>query len=366
MVTRLFVIMKKDDKKITYAGLGLDLKTISKIQKKIGSMISETHMLLPNAKVLSGFGGYAGLIRVGTKILALHTDGVGSKVIIAQKMNRFDTIGIDCIAMNVNDIICVGAQPMGFIDYIALKSANKFVLHQVVRGLVIGAKESNVPIVGGETAILPDIISGSDSENAFDLAGMVLGTVEDESGLLLGDGIRLGDVILGVQSSGLHSNGFTLARKVLLLKYSLDDVPSYLSQPLGDELLTPTRIYVKPVIEILKNRKSVPIHGLAHITGGSFTKLGRLNKKVRFMLSDLPSVQGIFKQIEVDGSIDKEEMYRTFNMGIGFCVILPKSSVDMVIDTFEKYGMVCRQIGTVDSRGRGNVIVKSEGTIRVL
>jgi phosphoribosylformylglycinamidine cyclo-ligase len=281
-------------------------------------------------------------------------------------MNRFDTIGIDCIAMNVNDIVCVGAQPTGFIDYIALKSANKFVLHQIVKGLVIGAKESNIPIVGGETAILPDIISGFDGENAFDLAGMVLGTVEDESGLLLGNGIRLGDVILGVQSSGLHSNGYTLARKVLLSKYSLDDIPSYLFQPLGDELLTPTRIYVKPVVKILKSRKSIPIHGLAHITGGSFTKLGRLNKRVRFMLSNLPSVQGIFKQIEVDGCIDKEEMYRTFNMGIGFCVILPKNSVDMVTDTFEKYKMRCTQIGTVDNRGRGNVIVKSEGMIRVL
>ena len=353
-------------KKTTYDGLGLDLKAISRIQKKIGSMISETHMLLPNAKVLSGFGGYAGLIHIGTKILALHTDGVGSKIIVAQMMNRFDTIGIDCIAMNVNDIVCVGAQPMGFIDYIALKSANKFVLRQIVKGLVLGAKESNIPIVGGETAILPDIISGFDGENAFDLAGMIIGTLEDESELLLGNGIRLGDVILGVQSSGLHSNGYTLARKVLLSKYSLDDVPSFLFQPLGEELLTPTRIYVKPVVEILKNRKPIPIHGLAHITGGSFTKLGRLNKRVRFMLNNLPSVQGIFKQIEVDGCIDKEEMYRTFNMGIGFCVILPKNSVDIVTDIFEKHKMRCTQIGTVDNRGRGNVIVKSEGMIRVL
>jgi phosphoribosylformylglycinamidine cyclo-ligase len=350
--------------KMTYGDLGIDIKIISKAQKKIGTMISATHLLPLSAKVLSGYGSYAGLIGLGNKVLALHADGVGSKVIVAQMMNRFDTIGLDCIAMNVNDVICVGAQPLAFIDYIALKSANKMLLQQIVKGLVKGAKECNIPIVGGETAILPDIISGFDDENAFDLAGMVLGSAS-RSELVLGEGIAVGDVILGVESSGLHSNGYTLARRILLSKYSLEDIPAYLIRTIGEELLTPTRIYAKPVIEILKQR-SLQIHGLAHITGGSFTKLARLNKRVRYMLSNMPSVDGVFKQIQVDGRIDIKEMYRTFNMGIGFCLILPSSSVDRVFRAFEKYKMRCIEIGKVDEKGKGNVIVRLDDKNKVL
>jgi phosphoribosylformylglycinamidine cyclo-ligase len=355
----------KKNKKLTYADTGIDIRIISKAQKKIGAMISDTHLLSFTGKVLSGYGDYAGLIQLGAKVLALHADGVGSKIIVAQMMNRFDTIGLDCIAMNVNDIICVGAQPIAFIDYIALKYANKILLQQIVKGLVEGAKESSIPIVGGETAILPDVISGFDDENAFDLAGMVLGSVS-KSQLVLGERITVGDVILGVESSGIHSNGYTLARKVLLSKYSLDDIPAYLLHTVGEELLTPTKIYVKPIIEILNQRKSIQIHGLAHITGGSFTKLARLNKGVRYMLNNLPSVKGIFKQIQVDGGIDTNEMYRTFNMGIGFCVILPSSSVDKVFSIFEKYRMRCMRIGTVDDKGKGDVIARLDGKNKIL
>jgi len=356
----------RNKSKVTYADLGIDIKTISTAQKKIGAMISGTHLLPFTGKVLSGYGGYAGLIDLGSRVLALHADGVGSKIIVAQMMNRFDTIGVDCIAMNVNDVICVGAQPLAFIDYIALKSANKILVQQIVKGLVEGAQESNVPIVGGETAVLPDLISGFDDGNAFDLAGMVLGSVARKSELVLGQRITVGDVILGVESSGLHSNGYTLARKVLLSKYSLDEIPGYMLRTLGEELLTPTRIYVKPIIEILNRRKSIRIHGLAHITGGSFTKLARLNKRVRYMLNNLPSVEGIFKQIKVEGRVDINEMYRTFNMGIGFCVILPRNSVDKVFSIFEKYRMRCLQIGTVDKKGSGNVIVRLNGKNNVL
>lgn len=356
----------KKIKRMTYADSGIDIGVISRAQKKIGDMISATHFLPLKAKVISGYGSYAGLIDFGTKILALHADGVGSKIIVAQMMNRFDTIGLDCIAMNVNDIICVGAQPLAFIDYIALKSANKSLLQQIVKGLVEGAKESKVPIVGGETAILPDLISGYDDESAFDLAGMVLGSVAKKSELVIGEKITPGDVILGVESSGMHSNGYTLARKVLLPKYSLDDIPPYLTRTIGEELLAPTKIYVKPIVELLDPRKSIQIHGLANITGGSFTKLARLNKRVRYVLNNLPSVKGIFKQIQVDGHIDINEMYRTFNMGIGFCVIVPSSSIDRVNSIFEKYRMKCIEIGAVDDKGKGNVIARLDGRNKIL
>lgn len=331
---------------MTYRDAGVDVGRIRTAQKSIGDIISATHKLPLSAKVVSGFGHYAGLMKIGSQLVALHSDGVGTKVLVAQLMNKFDTIGIDCVAMNVNDIICVGAQPVGFIDYIALRQPNELLLQEIAKGLVEGARQSQMAIVGGETAILPDIIAGE--ENAFDLAGMVMGVVKGKP--VLGSAIKQGDVILGIESSGLHSNGYSLARKVLLSKYAVDDNADHLVQTVGEELLIPTKIYVKPVMEILK--KKIAVHGFANVTGGSFTKLPRLNAKVRYNLDALPAPVGIFKQIQVDGRIDSKEMYRTFNMGIGFCVITPKRSVDEITSIFAKYKMRCKAIGRIE-KGRG-------------
>jgi phosphoribosylformylglycinamidine cyclo-ligase len=331
-------------KGLTYRDAGVDVTKIRAAQQSIGEIISATHKMNAHGKVISGFGHYAGLVRLGGQTIALHSDGVGTKVLVAQLMGKFDTVGIDCVAMNVNDIICVGAQPIAFIDYIALKQPNEKLLEEVARGLVEGARQSRMAIVGGETAVLPDVIAGED--NAFDLAGMVMGTVKKP---LLGDAIRPGDVILGVESAGLHSNGYTLARKVLLSKYSVDDNAEHLVQTVGEELLVPTRIYVRPVMELLKKTR---VHGLGNITGGSFTKLPRLNKKVKYVLDALPAPTGIFRQIQADGNIDEIEMYRTFNMGVGFCVIAPEASVEVVMRTFKKHRMGCKPIGRVE-KGAG-------------
>lgn len=334
---------------ITYRDAGVDVGRIRTAQKSIGEIISATHKLLATGKVVSGFGHYAGLIKLGPQLLALHSDGVGTKVLVAQLMNKFDTIGIDCVAMNVNDVICVGAQPVGFIDYVALRQPNERLLEEIAKGLVEGARQSQMAIVGGETAVLPDVIAG-DEENAFDLAGMVMGLVKGKP--VLGNSIKPGDVILGVESSGLHSNGYTLARKVLLSRYSVDDNADHLVQTVGEELLIPTKIYVRPVMEILK--KKIAVHGLANITGGAFTKLPRLNARVRYELDGLPAPTGIFKQIQVDGGIDSKEMYRTFNMGVGFCVVAPKASVDGIINAFAKYKMRCKAVGRIE-KGKGEV-----------
>lgn len=339
---------------MTYRDAGVDVNKIRTAQKSVGEIISVTHKLLVAGKVVLGFGHYAGLIKLGSELLALHSDGVGTKVLIAQLMNRFDTVGIDCVAMNVNDVICVGAQPVGFIDYVALKQPNERLLAEIAKGLVKGARQSQMAIVGGETAILPDIIAGE--ENAFDLAGMVMGVVKGKP--VLGGAIEAGDVILGVESSGLHSNGYTLARKVLLSKYSVDDNADHILQTVGEELLIPTRIYVRPVMEIL--RKKMKVHGLANITGGSFTKLPRLNARVRYDLDGLPVPMGIFKQIQVDGGISSKEMYRTFNMGIGFCIIAPRTIADDIIGVFASYRMRCKPIGKVE-RGRGEVAARIDG-----
>ena len=341
---------------LTYRDAGVDVGKIRAAQESIGDIISETHKFPRNGRVLSGFGHYAGLVRLGRQTIAVHSDGVGTKVLVAQLMDKFDTVGIDCVAMNVNDIICVGAQPMAFIDYIALRQPNETLIEQIAAGLVEGARQARMAIVGGETAVLPDVIAGG--ENAFDLAGMVVGTVKKP---LLGAAIRSGDVILGVESTGLHSNGYTLARKVLLSKYSVDDNAAHLVQTVGEEMLAPTRIYVRPVMELLKRTR---VHGLANITGGSFTKLPRLNGNVRYVLDSLPAATGIFRQIQADGDIDAKEMYRTFNMGIGFCVIAPKAEAEATIRTFKKHRMGCRAIGRIE-KGAG-VLAKLDDRMQEL
>jgi phosphoribosylformylglycinamidine cyclo-ligase len=342
-------------KGITYRDAGVDTDIIHRGQKSIGEIISVTHKMLAIGKVTSGFGHYAGLVKLAHETVALHADGVGTKVIVAQMMNKFNTVGIDCVAMNVNDVICVGAQPVAFIDYIALRHANEWLLQEIAKGLVKGAQQSKMAIVGGETAILQDIIAG-DNENAFDLAGMVMGVVKGKP--ILGAMIKPGDIILGVESSGLHSNGYTLARKVLLSKYSVDDTADHLVQTVGEELLIPTRIYVRPVLEILKKR--IRVHGLANITGGGFTKLPRLNPRVRYVYDNLPAPTGIFKQIQLDGNIDSKEMYRTFNMGVGFCVVASKASTDEIISVFEKHKIRCKPVGKIE-KGKGEVTARIDG-----
>lgn len=340
----------------TYKKVGVNIPKIRSLQRIIGKMISESYSFQKIGKITGGFGHYSGLITIGNNVLALHTDGVGTKVLVAQQMKCFDTIGIDCIAMNVNDIICTGAQPFAFVDYIGLKKVNDELVKEVMKGLIAGAKAARIAIVGGETSIVPELLAG-DAGETFDLSGTAIGMTKNNN-LILGNKIKIGDTILGVESSGLHSNGYTLARKVLS-KYSLSEIPEFITKTVGEELLTPTRIYVQPIMELLKNRK-IPIHGLAHITGGSFTKLKRLNNKVRYNLFDLSPPQGIFKQLQKDGIIDLKEMYKTFNMGIGLCIILPKANVDKTISIIEKYKMKVRQIGQVDSKGNGNVIGKVE------
>jgi phosphoribosylformylglycinamidine cyclo-ligase len=345
---------------MTYRDAGVDIDRIHTAQKSIGKIISVTHKMLAIGKVMSGFGHYAGVVKLGSESVALHADGVGTKVIVAQLMNKFNTVGIDCVAMNVNDVICISAQPIAFIDYIALREPNDWLLQEIAKGLVKGAQQCKMAIVGGETAILPDVIAGN-IENAFDLAGMVMGVVKGKP--ILGETIKPGDIILGIESSGLHSNGYTLARKVLLSKYSVDDNADYLVRTVGEELLIPTRIYVRPVMEVVKKR--LRVHGLANITGGAFTKLPRLNSKVRYNFDDLPSPKGIFKQIQVDGDIDSKEMYRTFNMGIGFCIIASKASTDDVIRVFEKHRMCCKPVGKIE-KGKGEVVARIDGRNELL
>lgn len=324
---------------LTYRDAGVDIKKIKQTQATIGRLITSTHKLQKRVRIASGFGHYAGIVEIsGGKLLAMHTDGVGTKVIISQMMKKYDTIGIDCVAMNVNDIICVGATPISFVDYIAANRNNEEIFKKIVQGLVWGAKKAQVPIVGGETAIMPDLISGKDF--AFDLAGTVVGILSKNE-MVLGDMVTPSDIIIGINSSGLHSNGYSLARNVLLSKYSLKDRIKGLGT-LGDVLLEPTQIYARPVLEALEE---CDIHGLAHITGGSFTKLLRL-KKTGYLLDNMPDPPQIFQIIE-DQDVEKAEMYKTFNMGVGFCLIVPEEEEERIEEIFKKHGLKSRPIGSI-------------------
>jgi phosphoribosylformylglycinamidine cyclo-ligase len=250
--------------------------------------------------------------------------------------------------MNVNDIICIGATPISFVDYIAANKNDQQILKKIVEGLVTGAKKSATPIVGGETAIMPDVITGKGF--SFDLAGMVVGLVSKKD-LVLGNKIKPGDIIIGAKSSGLHSNGYSLARKALLRKYTVKDKIKGVGV-LGNALLAPTEIYVKPVLEIIQKCK---VDGLAHITGGSFTKLLRL-KKIGYEINSLPKIPPIMGLIEEQG-VKTEEMYKTFNMGVGFCVIAPREQTNKIISIFKKHKISSQEIGKITPKK--GVIVNS-------
>jgi len=254
---------------------------------------------------------YAGLIDIGGgNALALHADGVGTKVLIAEMLKDYRTVGIDCVAMNVNDLICVGAEPVAMVDYLALEKMDQRLVDDITIGLERGARDAGIAIVAGETAVMPDVIHG------FDLSAMSIGTVK-KSRIITGEKVKVGDAIIGLPSSGIHSNGLTLARKILFRKG--------VDRNIARELLTPTRIYVKQIMRLLKSR--IQIHGLAHITGGAFSKLKRIGERadVGFHLDDLFQPHEIFKEIQDRGGISHREMYRTFNMGNGFLIFCPKN-----------------------------------------
>jgi len=328
---------------MTYAESGVD---ILKEEEAIKDLLSSIKTQRKDFGRPLG-GHYAGLIEFGKYALVLCTDGVGSKVKIASEIKKWDTVGIDCIAMNVNDAICVGAEPLAFVDYLAIDDPKPEITKEIGKGLEKGAELSNISIIGGETASLPEVITG------FDLAGTCLAYVEKDK-IIIGEKIKPGDVIIGLKSSGLHSNGYTLARKVvehLNLRYS-DKFPDnlYPGKSIGEVLLIPTNIYVKEIVELLKE---VEVHGLAHITGGGLRNLPRLNKNVKFVIDEPFKPQPIFNFLQKYGNIDDKEMYQTFNMGMGFAVILSKKDADNAINILKKHSRSeVKIIGKIE-KGKG-------------
>ena len=292
-------------------------------------------------------GYFANVIDIGGIGLAICTDGVGSKSIIAQMMRRYDTIGIDCVAMNVNDVLCVGARPISLVDYIGVEESNADMLGGIAIGLAAGAKQAGISISGGEISPLKDVMRG------FDLVGTAVGLVPLDK-IITGRDLVPGDIIIGLESSGIHSNGLTLARYVFFKqgRLSVDHVFPELGIPLGEELLRPTLIYVPEVLDIIDNVPTVK--ALINITGDGLLNLPRVNAKVGFTIDDLPPVPPIFRLIQIHGGVSSAEMYQVYNMGIGFCVLVSEKDRDVVLAILQSRGRRAKVIGRViddDSKG---------------
>lgn len=277
--------------------------------------------------MMGGVGHYAGLIECGKKALALTVDGVGTKMLVADRMKDWSTVGIDCIAMNVNDLYVMNIEPVAFVDYIAADEISLEKMAQIGQGLNEGARLANIDIVGGETATLKGLVQG------IDLAGTCLG-IQDKEHVISGEKIQPGDIIIGVPSSGIHSNGLTLARKVV---EAHDAWGEHLGtgRTIGQELLVPTRIYAE-VLEVC--RKAV-ISGMCHITGGGLLNFNRLTRYGFNIDRPLPPHE-IFRWIQEQGAVDGHEMYRTFNMGMGFAFIAPEKSYPVVKEILPEAAVV--------------------------
>ncbi len=291
----------------TYAKAGVDITKEHGVVKAISEVITRQ----------TGLKGFAGLFELPFDpfhLLAISTDGVGSKVLIAEQLEKWDTIGIDCIAMNVNDLYCLGATPLAFVDYIAIDRPDERIAVSVAEGLEAGAELSDIYIVSGETAILPELVNG------LDLSGTCVGYVHKDR-VITGEQIEVGDLVLGLRSAGVHSNGLTLARKVVEsggFAYT-DPFPPNPERSIGEELLTPTRIYTE-VLELLTHCE---VHGAAHITGSGFLKLGRITG-LGYDIYNPFEPNEIFAFLQEQGEIATKEMYTTFNMGMGFAVVIPE------------------------------------------
>lgn len=324
--------------KLTYKDAGVNKEAGYQQVQLIKSIVKETY----TDGVVSDLGGFSGLFRpdfstMKNPLLVSGTDGVGTKVELAFRANIHHTVGIDCVAMCVNDILCQGAQPLFFLDYIATGKLVPEKMADLVSGIAQGCKQAGAALIGGETAEMPGIYQ----EDHYDLAGFVVGMV-DQDKLISKENVKVGDKIIGLKSSGLHSNGFSLVRKVIEGRDHNEFIPD-LNKTLIEELLTPTKIYVKPVLELLE---SVTVHGISHITGGGFIEnIPRaLNENQRAQIDCSYEIPSIFNLIQQWGNIESLEMYNTFNMGIGLVLMVDQSDVDSVLEYFGSEAIVLGEV----------------------
>ena len=341
-----------------YARSGVDTGQADLALSRLLLEVSPTQAFGAPSEV--GVGHFAAVIRVGPLQLALTTDGAGTKLLVAELAGRYDSIGIDCVAMNVNDLICVGATPLAMLDYIACADTDPEVFAEIGRGLAEGARQAGVSIVGGETALVPDMLRGSAPGKGLDLVGMALGVVPEGS-LLDGSAIQPGDAVIAISSSGVHSNGLSLARSALLAKFPLDEYIEELGCTLAEELLKPTHIYVPQVNAIAE--AGIRPHAIAHITGDGLLNLRRVEAPVGFDLTDLPQPQQIFSLIERTGEIARAEMRTVFNMGIGLAVVVAETDAEKTQKAVEATGLHAWRIGHAVADPERRVRIPADGLV---
>jgi phosphoribosylformylglycinamidine cyclo-ligase len=300
------------------------------------------------------------------------TDSAGSKVIVAEQTGRFDTIGIDCVAMNVNDVICIGAEPIALVDYLAVEHADPEMLRQIAEGLARGAADAGVEVPGGELAVLPEVVRGHPSPRGFDIVGTCFGTVALDQ-MVTGEARRPGDAVIGLPSSGIHSNGYTLARRALLQDagWSLDDRPPVLrGASVADVLLEPTVIYVRAVLGLL--RSGIPVRALAHITGGGVMNLLRFPGEAGWEIDAPLPPQPVFTAIAEAAGVPPAEMYDVFNMGCGFVAVVPEEHAGEAVRILgarhpgaARVGTITDRTGRVELPGLGLVATREGGVTAV-
>ncbi len=353
-------------KYISYEQSGVSIDANDEMVRQIYSCIASTF----GPRVIESQNGFAGMFRLDyderlfkknykNPVLVACTDGVGSKVQLAGKIKKFDTVGIDLVAMNVNDMLVQGAEPLFFLDYLAVNKLEPKVITELVKGVAAGCRLADCALIAGETAEMPDTYRKDD----FDMAGFAVGVVERKK-IITGKNIRPGDYILGLASSGLHSNGYSLVRNICFKKAALkmtDILDELDGAGLGDTLLEPTRIYVRAIVKLLSQYKvKRVVHGMAHITGG-----GLLGNIPRVLPKDCNAVikksnwpkHKIFTFLQKTGPVEEDEMFRVFNMGIGFVLIVSEDFADSIAKKLTRYGEQVYKIGRITT-GTGKVILK--------
>jgi phosphoribosylformylglycinamidine cyclo-ligase len=335
-------------KSLTYADAGVDIDRANDFIRTIKSIASST----PRTGVMGEIGGFGGLFslnltHIERPVLVSSTDGVGTKLKIAFMTDRHDTIGIDLVAMSVNDVVVQGAKPLFFLDYLAVGRLRTDVAADIIKGIGEGCRQANCALIGGETAEMPGIYQ----DNEYDLAGFAVGLV-DNSKIIDGSEIRVGHKLIGISSSGLHSNGYSLVRKICfdVLKLSIDAYVPDLGKTLGEELLTPTRIYSEAVLMLIRD---LPIHGLAHITGGGISEnvVRILPRSCKVLIRKGSwSIPPVFKFLQDAGNVSDAEMMRTFNNGIGMIAVVPEHTAQDVLERLNGAEMQAFLIGEVVER----------------
>ena len=353
-------------KYINYEQTGVSIGANDEMVERIHSYVSSTF----GPRVMALKGGFAGMFRLDyderlfkknykNPVLVACTDGVGSKVQLAAKLKKLDTVGIDLVAMSVNDMLVCGAEPLFFLDYIAVNKLEPEKIAMMVKGVAFGCKLADCALIGGETAEMPDTYRKDD----FDMAGFAVGIVERKK-TITGRNIRSGDVILGLGSSGLHSNGYTLVRNICFARAGLkgtDTLDELDGKTIGEVLLEPTRIYVRGIVKLLLQYKvKQVVHGMAHITGGGLVgNIPRvLSKNCNAVIkkSSWPKHK-IFDFLQQQGPVEEEEMYRVFNMGIGFVIIVAEDFASSIAKKLARYGEKVYRIGRITT-GTGKVVLK--------